>query len=319
MAAMRGDPAAFISRVQRPADFDAFWADTLARVAELPLDISVRERPEMSTPAIAVAEVEFTSWQGLRIASWYVRPAGRPAGSLPALLLTPGYISEPTVPKDWADRGYAAFSLATRGKLRSNDSFNPGFPGLLTHNVVDRETYSYRGMYVDVARAVDAILALSEVDGLRIGVHGGSQGGALALVAAALRPDAILASVPGVPFLCCFLEAAELSVSWPYREITDYLRAHPYRREAMETTLAYFDLYNFAPLVRASVLMNVGLVDDVCPPEAAYATFARLAGPKELDAFEECGHDGGSYFQAPKVEAFLARHLRPSPVVRPRQ
>ena len=73
-------------------------------------------------------------------------------------------------------------------------------------------------------------------------------------------------------------------------------------------------MYNLAPLVRAPVLMNVGLVDDVCPPETCFATYARLAGPKEMVAYEECAHDGGAFVHAPRIEAFLAGHLRPTPV-----
>jgi len=52
----------------------------------------------------------------------------------------------------------AAIGVAPRGKLRSNDRFNPGYPGLLVNNMVDRHTYSYRGFYMDAARAVDFAL-----------------------------------------------------------------------------------------------------------------------------------------------------------------
>ena len=75
-----------------------------------------------------------------------------PAGS--ALLIVPGYISEPTLPKSWAKLGYAAVGVAPRGKLRSNAQYNPGYPGLLVDNIIDRNTYSYRGFYIDASRAV---------------------------------------------------------------------------------------------------------------------------------------------------------------------
>ena len=76
----------------------------------------------------------------------------------------PGYVSEPTLPKSWAKLGYAAVGVAPRGKLRSNRHFNPGYPGLLVNNIVDRHTYSYRGFYVDACRAVDFVLTRPEVD-----------------------------------------------------------------------------------------------------------------------------------------------------------
>ena len=139
---------------------------------------------------------------------------------------------------------------ATRGKLGSNDVFNPGFPGLLTHNITDRETYSYRGLYVDVARAVDTIRGLPEVDASRMAVTGGSQ----AAPSRSSRPRFGRTRSRPLRRRChscaASVEAAELSVWWPYREITDYLRAHPDARAAVEATTAYFDVYNLAPLVR---------------------------------------------------------------------
>lgn len=137
----------------------------------------------------------------------------------PALLIVPGYISEPTLPKSWAKMGYATVGVAPRGKLRSNARYNPGYPGLLVDNIVDRNTYSYRGFYIDACRAVDFILTRPEVDGTRIGVHGSSQGGALTSTTAALRRDVIICGAAGPPYLCGFMDAASLTHSWPYQEI----------------------------------------------------------------------------------------------------
>jgi cephalosporin-C deacetylase len=227
-------------------------------------------------------------------------------------LLVPGYISEPTLPKSWAKLGYAAVGVAPRGKLRSNRHFNPGYPGLLTSNIVDRHTYAYRGFYVDAARAVDFVLSRPEVDHARIGVHGSSQGGALTITTAALRADAITVGAAGAPYLCGFMDAAALTHSWPYEEINDYLRAYPERAGAVRETLNYFDGFNFAPMIRCPMLVYIGLGDDVCPPETGYALHDALNCPKELHTYRRCAHDAGIYWEMPKVEAFLARHLRPA-------
>ena len=308
---VRSDPATFRTRVTRPDDFDDFWTRTLAEAATIDAAPRLQPIPHRSTADVAVFELEFRSWHGVQIRGWYCRPTRAPAEGLPGLLLPPGYISEPAVPRDWAKRGYAALALATRGKLRSGAQFNPGFPGLLTYNIVDRETYSYRGMYVDAWRAADVLAGLPDVDRARIGVAGGSQGGALSLVSAALRPEIITCAVASAPYLCCFPESVELSVSWPYREITDYLREHPQNEAAVWRTTAYFDVVNLAAWVRAPVLMHLGLSDDICPPETGYATFAALGGPKSLEVFKDAGHEAGVYWMAPRVEGFLAEHLRP--------
>jgi cephalosporin-C deacetylase len=308
----RSDPAAFRTAVTMPADFDAFWAATLAEAETIDPAVALVPVPARSTDDVQVFELSFTSWGGVRIAGWYCRPTGlTPDDLLPGLLLPPGYISEPAVPKEWARRGYAAFALATRGKLRSSDRFNPGFPGLLTYNITDRETYSYRGMYVDVWRAAAVLAELPEVDPQRVGVMGGSQGGALSVVAAALRPEIIRCAVVGAPFLACFPESVALSVSWPYREIVDLLREHPERADAVWRTTAYFDIVNLAPRVRAAVLMHLGLADDICPPETGYATFEALAGPKDLRVFANAAHESGTYWMTEAIQEFLVEHLRP--------
>ena len=128
----------------RPDDFDAFWDGVLNNVDRTPLNASVVRSSLRSTPAVDVFEVHFDSIDGVRIAGWYCLPSN-PTGALPAILHVPGYIGEPRLPKQETEGGFAVFSVAPRGKLRSDGQFNPGYPGLLTHNIVDRNTYSYRG------------------------------------------------------------------------------------------------------------------------------------------------------------------------------
>ena len=296
----------------RPPDFDAFWEAILAEARAIPLNPSLTHVPERSTTEVDVFEIHYDSLDHLRIAGWYCLPkAQHLPPPYPALLIVPGYISEPTLPKSWAKLGYAAVGVAPRGKLRSNQHFNPGYPGLLTHNIVDRHTYSYRGFYIDAARAVDFVQTRLEVDQTRIGVHGSSQGGALTIVTAALRPDAITVGAAGAPYLCGFMDAIALTHSWPYEEINDYMRLYPERAADVRATLNYFDGINFAPRIRCPMLLYVGLGDDVCPPETGYALYNALNCPKEIHAYPRCAHDSGAYWEMAHVQAFLAKHLRP--------
>ena len=151
------------SKARKPDDFDAFWDDVKAQVARVDLNPEVAPEPLRSDDEVEVFQSFYDSIDNVRIAAWYCLPRGA-QGPLPAIMVVPGYQSDPGIPKEWARRGYAALGVAPRGKLRSNTQFNPGYPGLLTYGMVDRNVYSYRGFYVDAWRGVDFLLSRSEVD-----------------------------------------------------------------------------------------------------------------------------------------------------------
>lgn len=285
----------------------------MASAGRIPLNVSVEPNALRSTDSVEVFRIAYDSLDGVRVGAWYCTPrASVVAPPYPGLLLVPGYISEPALPKAWAKLGYAALGVAPRGKLGSNRQYNPGYPGLLVDNIVDRNTYAYRGFYVDAARAVDFLHTRAEVDRTRIGVQGSSQGGALTITTAALRADAIACGAAGAPYLCGFLDAARLTRSYPYEEINEYLRRYPEREPAMRETLNYFDGINFAANVRCPMLVHLGLQDDVCAPETGFAMYEALAGPKEIHTFPGSGHDAGSHWIGPRIQAFLAEHLQPA-------
>ncbi len=308
---MRGLAQDHRTSVRRPEDFDDFWDAINRDVEAIPLDPAMELVAHRSTDEVEVYEIGYTSLDGLRIAGWYCRPRESwLAGPYPGLSIVPGYVSEPTLPKSWAKLGYAAVGVAPRGKLRSNARFNPGYPGLLIHNIVDRNTYSYRGFYADAGRAIDFLLSRPEVARDRIGVHGSSQGGALTITTAALRRNHITVGAAGAPYLTGFLDSAGLTRSYPYEEINEYLRLYPEREPQVRETLAYFDCINFAPKVKAPLLIYAGLADDICPPETAFDLVKALPNGAELHTYPRCGHDAGIYWEMPVVERFLADHLQ---------
>jgi cephalosporin-C deacetylase len=299
--------------VNRPEDFDPYWSGVMDEVSRAPLAPTLEHVPQRSTDAVDVYDLHYTSLDNLRIAGWYCVPTANCASPpYPGLILSPGYISEPLVPKSWAKQGYAVVSCAPRGKLRSNKSFNPGYPGLLVRDIVDRGTYGYRGFYADACRAMDFILQRPEVDTNRIGAHGGSQGGALSLVLAALRAESVACCAVGAPFLCGIWDAARLTHSYPYEEINELLRAHPEVGPQVENAVAYYDVINFASMIRCPTLIHIGLADDVCPPETGIALHASLSCPKRLLTMEDCAHDAGAAFLSGTVHQFLAEYLRPA-------
>ena len=302
----------FDSRAKRPDDFDAFWKETQARTNAVSLDARLTPSSLRSTDEVEVFEASYRSYRGLRIAGWYARPRHR-SEPLPAILVVPGYAGEPKLPSDVAALGYAVFSAAPRGKLRSNSAFNPGYPGLLTHNITDRDTYGYRGFYMDAVRAFDLLAGLPEVDRRRVGVRGTSQGGALTLLVSALRAGRVRAAAAGAPYLCSIMDSTSLTRTYPYEEINDYLRLYPDRTDAVREVLAYYDIQNFVDRIRCPIILNVGLNDPICPPETGFAVFRAIgSAEKRLYPYENCAHDAGSSVGHEEVTMeFLAEKLRP--------
>lgn len=304
----RPDIESFVPRAHRPPDFDAFWADVLAQTK------AIGPRPQServalrSTPEVNVFRIHFDSLDRVRIAGWYCLPTAGPR-PLPGILQLPGYIQDPPIPRRLAAKGYAVLSVGPRGKIGSNAQFNPGYPGLLTHNIVDRNTYAYRGFYMDAVKAFDFLLGRPEVDASRIAVQGASQGGVLSVVTAALCPQ-VRAAVIGVPYLCAFRDSVNLAGTNPYQEIADYLRLYPERADVVWNTLEYFDGLHFASLIRCPTLIYVGLQDNVCPPATGYALFRTVSSENKMfRAFDGYGHEGGKHEHGGMIDDFLAQYL----------
>ena len=301
--------ANYVCSLVKPDDFDEFWSEVMEDSNKVGPDYVVEKDDLRSTDEVGVYQVFYSSIGNIRVSGWYAKPIGD-INNLPAIVLLPGYQSDPPIPKDWAKNGYACFSVSPRGKVRSRSQFDPGYPGLLTHGITSRDEYSYKGFYVDAWKAVDFLKTCAEVDENRIGVTGSSQGGGLTVILAAMRSE-IKAAAAGAPYLCGFMDAIQLTNTYPYQEINDYLRTYPEARERVRDTLAYFDGISFADKILCPIIVNIGLRDNVCPPETGYALFERIASTnKRLYEYNSHGHDAGGYLHNAIIQSFFDGHLK---------
>ncbi|MFC9325728.1 acetylxylan esterase [Kitasatospora sp. NPDC057015] len=305
-----------------PADFDAFWAQTLAtarRAATPP----VLRPVETGLIHVDTYDVTFSGFDGQPVRAWLWLPRGVPR-PLPAVVEYLGYgcargsALQSTL---WSSLGYAHLLMDSRGQSTSYGSADtpdgdiaPQVGGVMTRGIGDPRDHYYRRLFTDAVRAVDTVADLPEVDAARVVVKGGSQGGGIALAVAGLRPDLAGACID-VPFLCHFRRATQITDAHPYREITDYLQA---RREAVEQvfdTLSYLDGANHAARASAPVRFSVGLMDPVCPPSTVFAAFHRWGehaggADKAIRVWEYSAHEGGGDHQLAEHVAFAARVTR---------
>ncbi|MFQ6028612.1 MAG: acetylxylan esterase [Dehalococcoidia bacterium] len=304
--ATQEDLERFVTQVTPPDDFENFWKGVKAELSDLPLDPRVSPVPLRSNQDVQVYQATYRSLGGLEIAAWYCVPT-QGDGPFPAIITFPGYKGEPGLRRDWGSKGVITLTVAVRGKLRSSAEFNPGYPGLLTHGIESRDTYSYKGVISDCLRGVDFLLSRPEVDDGRIFACGSSQGGGLTLIATALRSE-IQGGVAGYPFLCCYPESMQLLRSYPYDELSCYARAYPDRVPQMLETLRYYDAVNFTGWIDRPMAVGIALEDEVCPPETSYAAYRGLAGPKELWLFPNSGH-GNAHDYPAKETSWLEQRL----------
>ncbi len=306
--------ATYQSQTPDPADFDRFWAETLAETRRHALD--ARFTPiDCGLDLIDAYDVSFAGFGGHEVKGWYLAPNGRAPKS--TLVKFIGYGGGRAFPHEhllWPASGRAVFVMDTRGQGSSwskgdtadPSGYDPSHPGFMTRGILDKAHYYYRRVYVDGVRAVEAARTRTETDPARISVIGGSQGGGISIAVAGLVPE-LAACLPDVPFLSDFPRAVGLTSRDPYGEIVRYLVVHRDKAAQAFETLSYFDGVNFSRRARMPALFSVALMDDVCPPSTVYGAFNAWAGSKEIESYSFNNHEGGGPYQDRAQVAFLTR------------
>jgi cephalosporin-C deacetylase len=162
----------------------------------------------------------------------------------------------------------------------------------MTKGILDTKEYYYRAVYLDAVRALEVLAAIDNVDACKIGVQGGSQGGGMALAAAALS-DIPEVAVADYPFLSNFERAIDMAPSGPFKEINEYFRRNtsPDLEVQAKRTLSYFDIMNLAPRIKCHTWVSIGLVDDIVPPSTVFAAYNHMACSKEIAVYRYFGHE----------------------------
>ncbi|QLQ36480.1 acetylxylan esterase [Micromonospora robiginosa] len=314
--------------VAEPADFDRFWRATLAAASRAPALLDIRPEPT-DLRLVDVWDVTVAGFDGEPVRAWYTRPAGV-STPLPAVVEYPGYGRGRGLPGErltWPVAGYAHLLVDNRGQGGLHGRGDtpdphdaPGGPDPATRGILAPDTYHYRRLITDAARAVDAARALPGVDPDRVAAVGNSQGGGLALAVAGLLDD-LAALLVTAPFLCDVQRGIELTETSPYGEIARYLAVHREAEEAVRHTLSYVDGVTFARRATAPAHFGIGLRDDVCPPSTGFAAYNqygaavgdRVTAPaREIHTYPFNGHEGGEAVHVRRQLRWLDAVLRPT-------
>src|SRR5688572_17486838 len=191
------DPEQIRPSVEMPADFLEFWQRSIADARNVPLNAAMTRMPERSRDDVDVYHINFQNTRTTsRIYGILSMPKG--SGPFPALLILPGAGVRPYFPSyEWARRGVITLSIGIHGipvdrdSLFYNELRATALQNYNTAQLEDRDRYYYKRVFLGTVRAGDFIFSLPQFDKKTYVVRGGSQGGGLAIVAAALDPRII--------------------------------------------------------------------------------------------------------------------------------
>jgi cephalosporin-C deacetylase-like acetyl esterase len=293
-------PSLVASRAQPVPGLEAYWHRARRELATVPPRFEATLDEQRSTARHRVYSVRMASVQGVTLRAWHIVPAKPGGARRPAVLHLPGY-GEAMQPQRFMDDDDDMIHLALdiRGHGRSADVVHADFgaPGFLGIGLGDPERSVYRGACLDAGRALEFLATRADVDARRIAVAGGSQGGGLALAAAALYPERVAACVAGMPFLGAFGDHQRIRAVYRWEMQTNLDAQGGITWRDVERTMALVDTVNLAPRIRCPVLMGTGLFDDDCPPHIQFAAFNRITARKFVRLYPERGHDLGPSWQ----------------------
>lgn len=289
----------YTGRSPVPVDFEIFWQKQLQNM-ETELDYRFKAM-DFHLNFVKCYELTFECEENSLVYSKCMVPATS-EGPFPVMFYFHGYQGSGP---DWSHMfqyvaaGYAVVCMDVRGQ--SGYSIDGGsFQGntvkghIIRGATQGKEHLFYKGIYLDVCRLVRLVSQFTWADEKELYSYGASQGGALALIAAALNPE-IKRTVAIYPFLSDFKRVLELGDHGEaYNELFRYFKFHdPFHETEAEIldTLSYIDVKNFAHLIQAEVKMIIGMEDDICPPSAQFAIYNRIVSSKEIKIMPEYGHE----------------------------
>lgn len=294
MATVGFEPELIQPTQEVPLDFDVFWDNAIRESKQIPLQIKKTYLLERSTADISVFEVAIDHINNSKIYGILTMP--KATGKYPAILRVPGAGVRPYGPDiELANKGFIVLNIGIHGISVTMDSivYKDLATGALrqyyNNNIHNKDEFYYKRVYLGCLKANDFLTSLTEWNGQDLVVTGGSQGGALSIVTAALdkRVTAMAALYPALSDLTGYLH--QRAGGWPH-----YFSAGSYSKIAsipnVQDNLSYYDVVNFARKIQVPSLLTWGFNDTVCPPTSMYASYNIMTAPKHLSIYKEMGH-----------------------------
>jgi cephalosporin-C deacetylase len=323
------NPTAIVSAPDAQSDFAEFWATAKAQLEAIDMNAQLTEITAKSTDARKVYLVELNSvpdgltGEPVVVRGYYCEPTD--GKKHPVIMHYLGYDSDyrpggqdvkPYCPSGDAEPDYAEFYLSTRGQSINNRAadereadgkgdFVNTYGDWFAFNFGDKDSYYYRGAFMDCVQAIRFMATRSTSDMHNLFGEGQSQGGAFTYAAAALSDHPFRAIAPGIAFLGDFPDYFDI-VNWPAYVARE--NQGTMTDDEMFAFLSYFDTKNLAPSISAATIACLGLQDNVCPPHTNIAPYNNLTvTDKQLIINPELMHQVSGSWYSDMMAFFAAR------------
>ena len=261
-------------------------------------------------------DVTFPGHGGTPIKAWLLAPRDAPPGAAFVVEYI-GYGGGRGDPLDWltfSSAGHPHLIMDLRGQgggwrgadtPDAGDAGAPSTPGFLTRGIADPHDHYYTRLFVDAARAVDAVRAHPIAAGRPVVVSGAEPG---RRAVDRRRPPGRRGGDDARRPVPVALPAGgrRSPTNDPYRELIEYCSVHSDRVDEVFATLSYIDVVNHARHASAPALFSVGLIDEITPASTVFAAYNHYGGPKEIAVYPFNGHEGGQTRHLKAKLAFLA-------------
>jgi len=282
---------------KNPADFDDFWQKNIEQARKTPVTVSSKRVEAYSTDAFDCYLLKIRTDSRHSIYGYLTMPKKSSNseivklsnGKYPVVLCPPGAgiktIKEPMRNTYYARNGFIRLEMEIHGlnpemteeQFKEISTAFSGENGYVENGLDNRDNYYMKHVYTACVRAIDYLTSLPEWDGRNVFVQGGSQGGALSIITAALdkRVTACVANHPALSDVAAYAEPGRTG-GWPHLN-----RENQMLTEEKIRTLQYYDVVNFARRVTCPVYLTWGYNDNVCPPTTSYIVWNLITAPKE--------------------------------------
>lgn len=288
----------------KPIDFDAYWEDGLKEMNSIDPKIELIPA-EFQAVGCKCFDMYFNGVGGARIHAKLLQPITMKVPHA-AILMFHGYTGNSG---DWVDKlGYVAqnftvVAMDCRGQGGESEDAG-GVSGNTLHGHIIRgladalnghpEKLMFRQVFLDTAQLAKIVMEMPEVDPEKVGVLGGSQGGALSVACSALEPR-IKKAAPMYPFLSDYKRVWSMDQgSSAYKELREFFRLFDPTHENEEKVfekLGYIDIQNLAPRIKADILWGIGLMDITCPPSSQFAAYNKILSKKTMVIYPDYDHE----------------------------